>query len=112
MPMPVLLVTFFWTTDETPDRAVGGTGYKWRQSRTVTVATPASRPRRTSRWRTRGSGTAIRDGGSREFSAGADPNTEDQILPLVAEHVRGARRLLDIGCGEGQVRPASGERRR
>jgi SAM-dependent methyltransferase len=39
----------------------------------------------------------------REFSAGADPEYEEQILPLVARHLRGARRVLDIGCGEGQV---------
>lgn len=37
------------------------------------------------------------------YSAGADPEYEEQILPLVARHVRGARRVLDIGCGEGQV---------
>jgi SAM-dependent methyltransferase len=39
----------------------------------------------------------------REFSAGADPEYEEQILPLVARHLQGARRVLDIGCGEGQV---------
>jgi SAM-dependent methyltransferase len=39
----------------------------------------------------------------REFSAGADPEYEEQILPLVARHLHGARRVLDIGCGEGQV---------
>ncbi|HEY5155022.1 MAG TPA: class I SAM-dependent methyltransferase [Acidimicrobiales bacterium] len=39
----------------------------------------------------------------REYSAGADPEYEEQILPLVARHVDGARRVLDVGCGEGQV---------
>ena len=39
----------------------------------------------------------------REFTGGADAEYEEQILPLVARHVRGARRVLDIGCGEGQV---------
>jgi len=39
----------------------------------------------------------------REFSDGADPEYEDQILPLVARQLQGARRVLDIGCGEGQV---------
>jgi len=39
----------------------------------------------------------------RSFTEGADPEYEEQILPLVDEHVRGARRVLDVGCGEGQV---------
>lgn len=39
----------------------------------------------------------------REFSAGTDPEYEDQILPLVAQHLGDARRVLDIGCGEGHV---------
>ncbi len=34
---------------------------------------------------------------------GADPEYEEQILPLVAEHLAGAGRVLDVGCGEGQV---------
>ena len=37
------------------------------------------------------------------FTGGADPEYEDQVLPLVARHLTGARRVLDIGCGEGQV---------
>jgi SAM-dependent methyltransferase len=37
------------------------------------------------------------------FTGGVDPEYEDQILPLVARHVEGARRVLDVGCGEGQV---------
>jgi SAM-dependent methyltransferase len=39
----------------------------------------------------------------REYAAGADPEYEDLILPLVARHLRRARRVLDVGCGEGQV---------
>jgi SAM-dependent methyltransferase len=39
----------------------------------------------------------------REYSDGADPEYTAQILPLVAHHLRGARRVLDVGCGEGQV---------
>jgi SAM-dependent methyltransferase len=37
------------------------------------------------------------------FTRGADPEYEEQILPLVAEHLAGARRVLDLGCGEGQI---------
>src|SRR5262249_1768167 len=33
----------------------------------------------------------------------ADVEYEEQIIPLVVEHLRGARRVLDVGCGEGQV---------
>jgi SAM-dependent methyltransferase len=39
----------------------------------------------------------------RNFTDGADPEYEEQILPLLDEHLDGARRVLDIGCGEGQV---------
>ena len=38
-----------------------------------------------------------------EFTAGADPEYEEQILPLAAAHLAGAGRVLDLGCGEGQV---------
>jgi SAM-dependent methyltransferase len=37
------------------------------------------------------------------FTAGADPEYEEQILPLAAEELGGARAVLDVGCGEGQV---------
>ncbi len=37
------------------------------------------------------------------FTEGADPEYEEQILPLVREHLAGAARVLDVGCGEGQV---------
>ncbi|MGH9120885.1 MAG: class I SAM-dependent methyltransferase [Acidimicrobiales bacterium] len=37
------------------------------------------------------------------FTDGADPEYAEQILPLVAEHLAGAKRVLDLGCGEGQV---------
>jgi SAM-dependent methyltransferase len=37
------------------------------------------------------------------FTEGADPEYEEQILPLVERYAGGATRALDIGCGEGQV---------
>jgi SAM-dependent methyltransferase len=39
----------------------------------------------------------------REYSEGADAEYTTQILPLVERHLSGARRVLDVGCGEGQV---------
>jgi SAM-dependent methyltransferase len=39
----------------------------------------------------------------RSYTEGADPEYEEQVLPLVAQHLEGARRVLDVGCGEGQV---------
>jgi len=38
-----------------------------------------------------------------EFTDGADPEYEEQILPLVDRHLVGTRRVLDVGCGEGQL---------
>ena len=37
------------------------------------------------------------------FTDGADPEYEEQVLPLVEHYLKGARRVLDVGCGEGQV---------
>jgi SAM-dependent methyltransferase len=37
------------------------------------------------------------------FTDGADPEYEEQILPLAAEHLAGTTRVLDVGAGEGQV---------
>ena len=37
------------------------------------------------------------------FTDGVDAEYEEQILPLAAEELVGAKRVLDIGCGEGQV---------
>ena len=39
----------------------------------------------------------------REFTRGADPEYEEQILPLLTDLVVEGGRVLDIGCGEGQV---------
>jgi SAM-dependent methyltransferase len=37
------------------------------------------------------------------FTDGADPEYTEQILPLAAECLAGADRILDVGAGEGQV---------
>ncbi len=37
------------------------------------------------------------------FTDGADAEYTEQILPLAAEHLSGVARVLDVGCGEGQV---------
>ena len=53
----------------------------------------------------------------RGFTAGADPEYEEQILPMAAEHLAGAADVLDVGTGEGQLArlavetPAGGGRR-
>ncbi|MFM7270353.1 MAG: class I SAM-dependent methyltransferase [Actinomycetes bacterium] len=42
------------------------------------------------------------------FTDGADPEYEEQILPIVGEHLTGCRRVLDVGCGEGQLARRAG----
>ena len=37
------------------------------------------------------------------FTAGADAEYAEQLLPLAAAHLAGATEVLDVGCGEGQV---------
>jgi SAM-dependent methyltransferase len=37
------------------------------------------------------------------FTDGADAEYVEQILPMAATHLQGARRVLDVGTGEGQV---------
>ena len=37
------------------------------------------------------------------FTEGADPEYAEQILPLAAEELAGAARVLDVGCGDGQI---------
>jgi len=38
-----------------------------------------------------------------EFTNGVDAEYEEQILPLAATELTGYGRVLDVGCGEGQV---------
>jgi SAM-dependent methyltransferase len=37
------------------------------------------------------------------FTEGADPEYEEQILPLAREWLAGMSSVLDVGCGEGQI---------
>jgi SAM-dependent methyltransferase len=37
------------------------------------------------------------------FTEGADPEYEEQILPMAVEWLAGAERVLDVGTGEGQL---------
>ena len=38
-----------------------------------------------------------------EFTGGADPEYEEQIIPMLVGHLGGAERVLDVGTGEGQL---------
>jgi SAM-dependent methyltransferase len=37
------------------------------------------------------------------FTEGADPEYVEQILPLAVSELAGAHRILDVGCGDGQI---------
>ena len=37
------------------------------------------------------------------FTDGADPEYTEQILPLAASELAGSAKVLDVGCGDGQV---------
>lgn len=44
------------------------------------------------------------------FTAGADPEYEHQIIPLAVDELSGFARVLDVGCGDGQISRALAER--
>lgn len=37
------------------------------------------------------------------FTDGADPEYEEQIIPLALEELAGHKMVLDVGCGDGQI---------
>lgn len=45
----------------------------------------------------------------RQFTDGVDPEYTEQILPLIAQHLPTAGRMIDVGCGEGQVARVAAE---
>jgi SAM-dependent methyltransferase len=45
------------------------------------------------------------------FTAGADPEYAEQIVPMVTDHLNGADDVLDLGTGEGHLARAAPARR-
>jgi SAM-dependent methyltransferase len=45
-----------------------------------------------------------------EFTEGADPEYSEQILPMAADELAGYARVLDVGCGDGQIARLLAER--
>jgi SAM-dependent methyltransferase len=45
-----------------------------------------------------------------EFTEGRDVEYTEQLLPLAARHLAGAARVLDLGCGEGQIARLAADR--
>ncbi|MFZ9124250.1 MAG: class I SAM-dependent methyltransferase [Ilumatobacteraceae bacterium] len=37
------------------------------------------------------------------FTEGADPEYEEQIVPMAVSDLAGFRKILDVGCGDGQI---------
>jgi len=37
------------------------------------------------------------------FTGGVDPEYEEQIIPLACEELAGFHKVLDVGCGDGQI---------
>ncbi|MGI9577076.1 MAG: class I SAM-dependent methyltransferase [Microthrixaceae bacterium] len=46
----------------------------------------------------------------KNFTDGADPEYEEQLIPLVVDNLEEGSTVLDLGCGEGQVARRSSER--
>src|SRR5437868_4937813 len=45
------------------------------------------------------------------FTAGADPEYAEQIVPMVTNHLNGAADVLDLGTGEGHLARAAPAKR-
>jgi len=43
------------------------------------------------------------------FTGGVDAEYTEQIMPMALAELAGASRVLDIGCGEGQITRLAGE---
>jgi ubiquinone/menaquinone biosynthesis C-methylase UbiE len=43
------------------------------------------------------------------FTGGVDPEYEEQIIPLACDELEGFHRILDVGCGDGQIARALAE---
>jgi SAM-dependent methyltransferase len=41
------------------------------------------------------------------FTGGVDAEYEEQIIPLATEELTGFARVLDVGCGDGQISRAA-----
>jgi SAM-dependent methyltransferase len=45
----------------------------------------------------------------RQFTDGVDPEYTEQIIPLIAQHLPTSGRMVDVGCGEGQIARVAAE---
>ena len=54
-------------------------------------------------WRAEPSWSDLAEWWIREFTDGVDPEYVDQIIPMAVADLGGGGRVLDLGCGEGQI---------